>query len=109
MATFGAFIGYNNPPPTNTVSAEPATLQLPKDLCRLVRDTDTVTVTVRDTVHVEKIKYKTKYRTKHVVDTVEKEIPVLYTRTCGNRKEYIPDTILTSKPKVVRKVIELRE
>lgn len=109
LAFFGSIVGYNNPPPVNTVNAEPVELSLPKDLCRLVHDTVTVTETVRDTLRVEKVKYKTKYRVKHVTDTVEKEVPVLYTRTCGNRKEQIPDTILTSKPKVVRKVIELRE
>lgn len=109
LALFGAFVGYNNPPPINTVSAEPTTLQLPKDLCRLVHDTVAVTDTVKDTVRVEKIKYKTKYRVKRVSDTVHVEVPILYTRTRGNRKEISPDTILQSKPKVVRKVIELRE
>lgn len=109
LAIFGATVGYNNPPPINTVSAEPTTLEFPKDLCRLVHDTVEVNDTVRDTIRVHKIKYKTKYRIKHVTDTVERYVPELHTSSCGNRKEYIPDTILISKPKVVLKVSELKE
>lgn len=110
---YGAFLGYNNPQPMNTVSAEEApVLQFPKDLCRTVHDTIHVskTDTIRDTVSVSKIKYKTKYRKVVVKDTVEKEVPVLYTRTTRIRKEFSPDTLLGSKPKkVLKEVIELKE
>lgn len=101
-------MGLNNPAPLNTISAEPVSLELPKDLCRLVHDT--VTNTVRDTVYETKVKHVYKYRKVVVRDTVKHEIPVLYTRTTGTRKELSQDSLLNSKSKrTTREVIELIE
>lgn len=108
LMLYGAFLGFNNPAPMNTISAEVPTLELPRDLCRLVHDT--VTNTVRDTVYQTKVKRVYKYRKVVVRDTVKHEIPVLYTRTTGTRKEFSPDTLLQSSPKRVRReVIELND
>lgn len=102
-----------NPIPTNTISAEPVTSLIPDNVCKLVHDTIKVEGP-RDTIHVEKIVHKTKYRTKRVVHTVERvdtvEVPVLYTSTRGTRKEISPDTLLAPNHKRVnRKVIELND
>ena len=108
LALYGAFIATTTHRPMNTVRAGNS-LDLSKNLCKLVRDTVTKTDTIRDTVRV-KPKVKIKYRIKHVKDTVEKEVPVLYTRSCRHRKESAPDTLLLSdKKRVTRKVIELNE
>lgn len=109
IATASYFIADNNVA-TNTISAEPVTLNLPQDLCRVIHDT----IESRDTVVRDKIVYKTKYRTKRVVDTVHHvdtvEVPVLYVRSRGIRKEISPDTIPDPLPKKkTLKVVDLRK
>lgn len=113
LAIAGFFIGDSIPDRLNTISAEPVTLNLPQDLCRVVHDT-VYKAAVRDTVLRDSIVYKTKYRTKRVVRTVHHvdtvEVPVLYTRTRGNRKEISPDSLLAPEHKrVTKQVIELEE
>lgn len=111
LAMTGYFIADLNVQQQNTISAEPVAFNVPQDLCRVVHDT--VNTVSRDTVVHEKVVHTTTYRTRRVTDTIHHvdtvEVPVLYTRTRGNRKEISPDTLLRSGPRVTREVIELKE
>lgn len=124
LAVAGWLIGEIDFQPTNTVNAEPAPLVLTPQ--KLVHDTVTVATrdTIRDTVQVEKKVVTTKYRNKSVIRYIkvnsaptdqpmtvvkEVEVPVLYTRTDGDRKETPPDSTLLHYKRVNKRVIVVNE
>lgn len=111
LALAGYFMSSIEHEPSNTISAEPVTSIFPQDLRYYIHDTVRVG---SDTIVKDSIVYRTKYKTKRVYHKVKErdtvEIPVLYMRAHGKRKEISPDSLLESNPKrVTREVIELRE
>lgn len=87
LALYGSVIALSDSPPNNTISAQPA----PLNLTQLTKDTIKITNTVRDTV--VRVKYKTKYKIKKAPCTTCDSVSAAGSSAFGPKMT--PDTLPT--------------